>query len=67
MTADELRAAIEADPAECKRCGFVACKCWEELERRVIMAPTGKANLVAMKLAYRDVWDSFGSLPEKKR
>jgi len=59
MTPNELKTAIEADPSACKRCGLIACSCWGSDGRGIGMAPTGKANLVAMKLAYDEVWDSF--------
>jgi hypothetical protein len=58
MTADELRAEIAASPMICSRCSLRECTCWEVGKHGIVMAPTGKANNIAMKVAYRDVdWD----------
>lgn len=56
MTADEFRAEIAASPMQCSRCGLVACTCWSSGGHGIVMAPAGKAHIVAMKIAYRD-WE----------
>ena len=60
MTDEEFKAEIAASPMICSRCNRRDCTCWGRDGGRtdgdIGTAPTGKAFIVQLKLAYRDYW-----------
>ena len=55
-TKRELEEAIDSSDLVCGKCGLKKCRCFHSDDRGIIVPPTSKAYILALKLCYADLW-----------